>query len=130
MFLLLAVRLNYLLLFFSCSFPLFCIIQHPLAAGHCQILPTLKEFFSVLFFFVGELFREELQLPVQAARRPSKERTSTPPPAVCWMASPLPSSCLGASGLSPPPVTHATAVNICMWVSADHRLCETHGAKL
>lgn len=77
MFSLLTVCLNYLLLFFSCSFPLFCIIQHPLAAGHCQILPTLKEFFSAFSFFLRELFREELQLPVQAASRPSKERTST-----------------------------------------------------
>lgn len=67
---------------------------------------------SAFSFFVRELFREELQLPVQAASRPSKKRTSTPPPAVYWMASPLPSSRLGTSGLSPPPVTHATTVNM------------------
>lgn len=131
---------------------LFCIIQHPLPAGHCQIPSTLKEFFAAffllllfLFFFppvVRELFIWELQLPVQPASRRGPPHVLQP--FTGWLPLFLHLRArLGTSGLSLQPVTHARAVNMyvgvggsltlwkrCQQAAAVSMLAAEHGKNL
>lgn len=102
---------------------LFCIIQRPLPAGHCQILWTLKEFFAAFpppliipllknYSYGNFSFLYSQPADLQKRGPPYLRQLFTgwlPAPFICGAR-------LGTLELSPPPLTHASAVNMYLGV--------------
>lgn len=112
-------------------------------------LRPCKNFFFLFFLFFCKNFSLRFFFPlsenyscgnfsfpsIQPSSRPSERRTSAPPPAIHWMASPFPSSAGARLGTREPAAaatTRQTPVNVHVGVGAgaDHWFCETDGGKL